>query len=97
MRQVAQTPDQHYYLNKLLGYDYEIRYKPVKDNKAPDALSLVELPQNSHFLILPSISFDFLKQVKSEIKTCKDLKLLKENILTDLTNHPDVTFFDGIL
>lgn len=38
MNQVIQTADQHYYLPKLLGYDYIISYKPSKNNKVADAL-----------------------------------------------------------
>lgn len=39
MQQVIQTPEQQYYLTKLLGYNYEIFYKPGKTNAAADAMS----------------------------------------------------------
>lgn len=39
MQQVIQTPEQQYYLTKLLEYNYEILYKPGKSNVAADALS----------------------------------------------------------
>nr|KYP42018.1 Retrovirus-related Pol polyprotein from transposon 297 family [Cajanus cajan] len=39
LTQVIQTPEQQYYLAKLLGYDYEIQYKPGKLNVVADALS----------------------------------------------------------
>lgn len=39
MHQVVQTPEQQYYLTKMLGYDYEIIYKPGANNAVADALS----------------------------------------------------------
>lgn len=38
MYQVIQHPDQHYYLTKLIGYDYDISYKPRKENSVLDSL-----------------------------------------------------------
>lgn len=38
MNQVVQTPNQYYYLTKLLGYEYIISYKP-DTNKVANALS----------------------------------------------------------
>ncbi|KAF7823606.1 Transposon Tf2-11 polyprotein [Senna tora] len=39
MRQVIQTPEQQFYLSKLLGFQYEIVYRPGKTNAIADALS----------------------------------------------------------
>lgn len=76
MGQVVQTPNQDYYLSRSLGYDYEIKYKPGNDNKETDALSRLELPLESQILVLDTITFDLLKQVKKENETCEDLKAL---------------------
>ncbi|XP_072066694.1 uncharacterized protein [Arachis hypogaea] len=37
--QVILTPEQQHYLSKLLGYEFEIEYRPGKFNKVADALS----------------------------------------------------------
>lgn len=39
LSQVIQTPEQHYYLSKLLGFDYTIQYKAGATNIVVDALS----------------------------------------------------------
>ncbi|KAL8115234.1 hypothetical protein AgCh_021897 [Apium graveolens] len=39
MQQVIQTPEQQYYLTKLLGYNNKILYKPGRSNAAADALA----------------------------------------------------------
>ncbi|KAE8666104.1 hypothetical protein F3Y22_tig00112508pilonHSYRG00008 [Hibiscus syriacus] len=38
-QQTIQTPEQQQWLSKLIGYDFEIRYRPRKLNSVPDALS----------------------------------------------------------
>jgi len=40
--QVVQTPEQQYYLSKLLGYTYEIVYEPGATNRVVDALSRID-------------------------------------------------------
>lgn len=41
LEQRIATPEQQKWVTKLLGYDYEITYKPGRDNNAADALSRV--------------------------------------------------------
>lgn len=48
MTQVIQTPEQQYYLAKLLGYDYEIQYKSSSSNIVDDSLSRVDKPTEAH-------------------------------------------------
>lgn len=41
LKQRVVTPEQQKWVAKLLGYDYEILYKPRRENLAADALSRV--------------------------------------------------------
>ncbi|XP_043817377.1 uncharacterized protein LOC110625649 [Manihot esculenta] len=51
------TPEQQKWVSKLLGYDYEIRYKPDKENVAADALSRIAGSPSLDALFSPLTSF----------------------------------------
>ncbi|KAL6330786.1 hypothetical protein AAG906_009214 [Vitis piasezkii] len=54
MEQRIVTPEQQKWVSKLLGYDYEITYKPGRENSAADALSRpTSIPTWSELASLP--------------------------------------------
>jgi hypothetical protein len=63
MTQVIQTPEQQFYLAKLLGFSYEIVYKPGAQNRVADALSRMPEPAQSCF-ILTVPHWDFVLQLQ---------------------------------
>ena len=52
MTQIIQTPEQQYYLAKLLGYNYTIQFKSGHSNVIADSLSRIEVPSKPTFLVL---------------------------------------------
>jgi len=69
MTQPVQTPEQHVYLAKLLGYDYTIQYKAGHHNVVADALSRAQdaTPAAEAFFILTAPHFKFLEDLKTEL------------------------------
>jgi hypothetical protein len=79
MTQVIQTPEQQFYLAKLLGYSYEIVYKPGAQNKVADALSRV------HCLLITVPHFEFLTKFKEYALNDEEF----QQLLTQVQQHPD--------
>lgn len=112
LQQVVQTPDQHFYVRKLMGYKFTIEYKKGSMNKAADALSRREEPLASCAVLdataddatvvsasLSTLSQpfpDFLDELKAEITTLPDLVDLVQRI-TAGTAPPHVSMVGGLL
>jgi len=56
---VVQTPEQHTYLARLMGYDFQIQFRSGTTNQAADALSRLpdEESSLSHILSVPCLTF----------------------------------------
>lgn len=53
LTQTVNTPDQHHWISKLMGFDFEVVYRPGKDNKPANMLSRCDEGQ---FLSIVSVS-----------------------------------------
>ncbi|KAK2441152.1 hypothetical protein QL285_012481 [Trifolium repens] len=78
MTQVIQTPEQQFYLAKLLGYSYDIVYKPDAQNRVADALSRI------HDLALSIPHADFITKLKDQLT--QDLEF--QQFLTKVQDQP---------
>lgn len=96
MTQVVQTPEQQFYLAKLLGYSYEIVYKPGAQNKVADVLSRMHETVSQCFTItIPH--WDFLKKLQREFQEDHDLQQLITKAQSQLDSMPFFKVIRGLL
>jgi hypothetical protein len=96
MTQVIQTPKQQFYLAKLLGFSYEIVYKPGAQNRVADALSRTPEPAQSCF-ILTIPHWDFVLQLKDQLKTDPQIVELMNNIAQQPADYSDFQIRNELL
>jgi len=89
MNQVVQTPEQHKYLARLLGFDYVIQYRVGKSNVVADALSRSGGSTSASLFIISVPHFVFLEYLRRELQTNQDFITLREKILTEAQAYPD--------
>lgn len=89
MSSVIQTPEQQYCLTKLLGYDYQIAYKPGATNVVADALSRIETTREGTLFILTYPHFDFMTQLRQSLQSSPEFQAMHDSILCDPTAYPD--------
>jgi len=96
MMQVVQTPEQQYYLSKLLGYTYEIMYKPGSANRVADALSRLDesLPQ---MIGLTVPQCELVTKIQEIYSSNSTLKHLYQQVLRCPEEYPGFKVVKGIL
>ncbi|KAJ0927423.1 putative nucleotidyltransferase, Ribonuclease H [Helianthus annuus] len=92
--QVIQTPDQQKGLGKLLGYDFEVVYRPGKNNNAADAISRIHA---ASLLAMSTQEFTFLPALRLALQADPELSALITRLLDDPSSVPDFIFKDGLL
>ncbi|KAJ0940339.1 putative nucleotidyltransferase, Ribonuclease H [Helianthus annuus] len=92
--QVIQTPEQQKWLGKLLGFDFDIMYRPGSQNSAADALSRVP---TGHLLAISAPVPSLLQDLATATKTDPDLTNLLRRLTEDPTALPDHAIKNGLL
>nr|KYP75814.1 Retrotransposable element Tf2 [Cajanus cajan] len=96
----ASGAEQQQYLFKLLGFDFEIQYKPGKSNLAADALSRREtfLDNSADSLLVLSVTHsDFLQDLKSSLADNVEFKELRDNISAAPSDFPHFSLREGLI
>ena len=96
MTQVIQTPEQHYYLSKLLGFNYTIQYKTGASNIVADALSR-RPPEPSQLLVLSVPNLDFLSDIQQTLAINPEFQALRSNVQTNPSAYPHYRVHNGCL
>lgn len=97
MNQVVQMVDQHYYLLKLLGYDYIISHRSGKSNTVADALSRQDYTDSAMFFIVSTPYFDFLMTLLSENNSSPELQALHQELIRKTISIQSSKIINGIL
>ena len=83
------------WLTKLLGFDFDIHYKPGLENKAADALSRRGVSTELMALSIPTAIQ--LKDVEKELALDPALQQLREEVLAHVGDHKDYEVIQGRL
>ncbi|KAL4582832.1 hypothetical protein LXL04_007393 [Taraxacum kok-saghyz] len=94
LTQIVQTPEQQKWATKLLGYDFEIFYKPGKENHVADALSRLEQPA---LLALSASDAIWLQQIRSFFSTNPACTALFQELQDPTAGNRSFTVRDGLL
>ncbi|KAI5434724.1 hypothetical protein KIW84_021518 [Lathyrus oleraceus] len=97
LTQVIQTPEQQFYLYKLLGYHYDIQYKPGKTNTVADALSRCQEPHVAELNVLSTPQFLFIDDLRKELSSDVDYQTKCQQVAVDPSLAPNYTISNGLL
>lgn len=108
MNQVVQTPDQYYYLIKLLDYYYIISYKHGQTNKVADVYqekTMLPVFIIFYYLILLFISYQFYYKKITLFQICRtknynratnNIQLTESKLAFYYTNRPFLSKFSPL-
>ncbi|KAL9426908.1 hypothetical protein AB3S75_033648 [Citrus x aurantiifolia] len=95
--QKAATPEQQKWLAKLMGYEYEIQYRPGYDNATADALSRRRDSPTLNYLFVPQGTlWEEIKMAAKEDEYMRRIaKLAQNQTAGPYSSRNDLMFFKG--
>lgn len=99
MTQPVQTPEQHVYLTKLLGYNYIIQYKVGHNNVVEDALSCLHEPGYTEevFLIVSMPHPMFPEDLEKELYASVEFQNFMHRVHSEPSQYQAFKIRDGLL
>ncbi|KAL0533711.1 hypothetical protein IC582_027752 [Cucumis melo] len=88
-------PQYQKWIAKLLGYSFEVVYKPGLENKAADALSRVPPTVHLNHILAPGL-IDLVK-IQEEVENDPKLKVIKSIVGQEPEEIPNFTVHRGVL
>nr|GEY10318.1 reverse transcriptase [Tanacetum cinerariifolium] len=96
--QTVQTPKQHKWITKLMGYDFELHYKLGKDNRVANGLSR---PDQARFMAVSAPTAEWLHELRNYYSTTqagqKMLEQVSKNALPFRTQRDGLVYVHGWL
>ena len=89
LSQTIQTLKQHMYLVRLMGYNYNIKYRSSVHNQAADALSRLPKQNSSMTMILSVPCLTFLEELRHQLDNHSGYIHQCRAILESLATHPE--------
>ena len=80
---------------KLLGYDFEIQFRPGLENKAADALSRIPISMELAALMIPNRLDTSL--INSQVKADPHIAKIQQRLLVDPDAYPQYSLDHSIL
>jgi hypothetical protein len=96
LQQRITSPDQQCWLAKLLGYQFEVKYKPGMENKAADALSRC-FDETEMCTLISYPQWDDKKKLLDEIKSDPYIQKLMTEVQTKPQSRPGFVIKQGVL
>jgi hypothetical protein len=96
LQQRVTSPDQQGWLAKLLGYQFEVKYKPGLDNKAADVLSRC-YDEGEWKTIVSYPNWVDSKKLLEEVAADADIQKLVQEVQQNLGAKPGYSVKNGVL
>jgi agmatine/peptidylarginine deiminase len=84
--------DQHKWIAKLIGFDFEVKYKPGKDNSAADALS-----RQMNYASITTVQCEVWEGLEEEVQNDEKLKEIVQALISDPLSHQEYQLKGGRL
>jgi hypothetical protein len=90
------TIPQHQWISKLIGYDFQVQYKPDTSNTVADALSRRDAGEDGQSAVVSAPIFVVFDELRAKTATMASLQQMKEEVLAGQKGD-EWQFVDGLI